>query len=372
LEAARAAYRASGPFRESVEMTVELPDGRRKQRKQVYGTGGDGGAFFLLESNGRTEMRIVAREGRMVATQAHVAGLYAEAPYQGDFAAALDRIGGAQAGLGAPPAIVAAQGGDVEAVLSALRMGILEPLKIIAVRPARDASALVEIDFQAANGRATVGLDAVSHLLRQIRIFLGEGAQQVRASGSFHFTAGEPGDALAWPELAGRTAVRTFGELEAGTYPLGQPAPDLTLASLDGGTVRTGSLRDSVVVLDFWATWCVPCWKGLEHTSELASWAKESGLPVRVYALDTLETTKDPAEQRRLVTELLRSRKLALPVLLDAGTAAFSAFHNPGLPSVVIIGPDGRLAHYHSGLLPDMAATLRSEVEELLRVPKKE
>jgi peroxiredoxin len=288
-------------------------------------------------------------------------------PSQGDFAAALDRIGGAQANMAAPPGIVAAQGGDLDAFVAAFRLGILEPVEIVGFRPAEGSPALVEVDLRAANGTATVGLDIVSRRPREIRLALGEGKQQVRASGRFRFTAGDPGAALAWPDLTGRKAVQSFGEMEARAYPLGQPAPDVTLRTLGGDKVRMADLRGSVVVLDFWATWCVPCWKALGHTAELAAWAKGSGLPVQVFALDTLETTEGPEEQRRQVTEFLRTKKLDLPVLLDSGKEAFSAFHAPGLPSLVIIGRDGRLARYHSGVLPDMVETVRGEVQELLK-----
>jgi hypothetical protein len=42
------------------------------------------------------------------------------------------------------------------------------------------------------------------------------------------------------------------------------------------------------------------------------------------------------------------------------------AFHDPGLPSLVVIGKDGRLARYHSGFLEEMAATVKGEVKALL------
>ncbi|HKH46246.1 MAG TPA: TlpA disulfide reductase family protein [Thermoanaerobaculia bacterium] len=364
LDKARAAYRAAGAFRETLEATLEFPDGRKEPRVLEYGVGPTGGAFFTLSSNGKTVFQIVARDGRMVGTQLGADGRYAEVPFEGDFAAALRRMGGAQAQLGPPPAVVARLGGDLAAFLDALRFGVLAPLEVVGARRtvAGDGAALVEVELRASNGQLIVGLDPATDRLREARVALGDGKQQVRFSGPYRFTPGDPDDALAWPDLSGRTAMQTFAELESATYPLGQPAPDVSLRSMEGGTVSLASLRGNVVVLDFWATWCVPCWTALTHTSELAAWAKSSGLPVQVFAVDTLEEVSSFEEQSRRVAEFLRSRKLDLPVLLDSEGKAFAALHKPGLPSLVILSKDGKLVHYHSGLLEDMTATVRKEV----------
>ena len=51
---------------------------------------------------------------------------------------------------------------------------------------------------------------------------------------------------------------------------------------------------------------------------------------------------------------------------VDPGSELFTAIGAPGLPSTVVIAPDGTLAVVHLGVLGDMQATLRAEVEELL------
>jgi len=367
LEAARAAYRQAVPFRETLDLVIELPDGRREPKKLEYGVGKKGEAFLTLSSNGKEAIRIATRDGRMVGIQINAPGRYAETPYQGDFAAALLRMGGGPAQLSAPPAVAAVQGAGLGAFLTALRLGALAPLEIAGFQPAASGSTLVKVELRAANGTMTVGIDPKSHLPREISAALGEGKQQVRVTGHLTLAAGDPGAALAFPDLAGRTAVATLQDLDSAGYPLGQPAPKVTLRSLDGATVSTADLRGSVVVLDFWATWCVPCWTALGHTAELAAWARESGLPVKVFAVDTQEETRDPEEQHRRAAEFLRAKKLDLPVLLDPGSAAFSAFHNPGLPSLVILGKDGRLAGHYSGLMNEMVPTVRGEILELLK-----
>lgn len=64
-----------------------------------------------------------------------------------------------------------------------------------------------------------------------------------------------------------------------------RPAPDFTLKLIDGGQVTRDQLRGQVVIVNFWATWCVPCRKELPLLDSYYRAAKKHGLAV--YALTT-------------------------------------------------------------------------------------
>ena len=58
--------------------------------------------------------------------------------------------------------------------------------------------------------------------------------------------------------LAAALCVATFGPA-AGTPKEGQPAPDFTATTFGGHVVKLADLKGDVIILNFWATWCVPC-----------------------------------------------------------------------------------------------------------------
>ena len=118
----------------------------------------------------------------------------------------------------------------------------------------------------------------------------------------------------------------------------GEPAPQLALSGLLNAPVRElkslEELKDKVVVLEFWATWCEPCVDNIPHFNELAEKFKDK--PV-VFIAVTDESAGD-------VSEFLKRTPLKSWVAPDAPASVFRSYRVYGLPHTVLIGRDLKAA----------------------------
>lgn len=85
--------------------------------------------------------------------------------------------------------------------------------------------------------------------------------------------------------LMAAAALAGAARVDAAALVVGRPAPDVELTLVDGGKVRLADLKGQVVVLNFWATWCVPCRQELPLLDAYYRRLKNHGL--RVYAITT-------------------------------------------------------------------------------------
>jgi peroxiredoxin len=120
-----------------------------------------------------------------------------------------------------------------------------------------------------------------------------------------------------------------------GLLPVGTPAPDWTLKDAQGQIHRLSDYRGKVVVMDFWAVWCIPCLRAMPGLQKLHDELSKQGLIV--LGLSTNEQGGDPVQ-------LMKDRGYTYQLLLN-GESISESYNVVGLPTIYVIGVDGRILH---------------------------
>jgi len=112
-----------------------------------------------------------------------------------------------------------------------------------------------------------------------------------------------------------------------------QPAPDVQFAKLDGGTLKLTDLRGRVVLLNFWATWCIPCRSEIPALSAMQKDLESRGLSVIGVSYD------DTAD---LVREFQKDIKQEYAIVLGGKDVGSQLPASP-LPTTYIIDREGKI-----------------------------
>ena len=134
----------------------------------------------------------------------------------------------------------------------------------------------------------------------------------------------------------------------------------VTLPDLQGRKHDLAALRGQVVLLDFWATWCEPCKRGLPVTEALWRAKQARGLAAFAVSAD---------ENPQLVPAFVAAQKLGLPVLLDPNGVVAERLGGSELPYVVLIDRRGRVRAGETGSDAAAEARIAAKVTELLGEP---
>jgi thiol-disulfide isomerase/thioredoxin len=122
-----------------------------------------------------------------------------------------------------------------------------------------------------------------------------------------------------------------------------QPVPDIEIQSMSGDLVHINQMQGQPVLVNFWATWCIPCKLEMPIIQTYATQYSSELIVLPVNVDDELP------EIQKFIDDL----GLTMPVYLDPGGKAEKAFRVIGFPSTFIINRDGILKTRHVGVVSE-------------------
>jgi thiol-disulfide isomerase/thioredoxin len=121
-----------------------------------------------------------------------------------------------------------------------------------------------------------------------------------------------------------------------------KPAFDFTLKSIEGKSVKLSDFKGKIVIVDFWATWCMPCREGIPDLIALQNEYKD----VQVIGITV---DQNPME---VVPSFVKEFKINYPILLSDSNVLQQYGGIDAIPTSFIISKDGKIIKKYVGLQP--------------------
>ena len=133
---------------------------------------------------------------------------------------------------------------------------------------------------------------------------------------------------------------------------------ELALKDLFGIEQKLSAYRGRVVVLNFWATWCVPCRKEMPDLAAIQN-------DYAAFGVQVIGASADAIADRSKVIQFIRESRVNFPVWLGATTEDMKRFGlGPALPGTAVIGRDGKILSVHLSVITQNE--LRKQIDALL------
>lgn len=149
------------------------------------------------------------------------------------------------------------------------------------------------------------------------------------------------------PEVGIAELATSSGDL----IQLGDTAYDFTLNDLDGNLISLSDYRGRPVILNFWATWCVPCRVEMPELQQALNDYEDEGLAILAL---------NQQESREAVEAFFEEFDLSLTSLLDSEGTVSRLYSIVVFPGTVFINADGQVTAIHRGVL------VREQIDDYL------
>src|SRR5580698_6835807 len=136
------------------------------------------------------------------------------------------------------------------------------------------------------------------------------------------------------------------------------PAPGFTLPARGGSTVNLSQFKGQVVMINFWASWCVPCRKEMPLLETMYKKYKPLGF--------TLLSVNVEPEQKD-AESFLKDTPVSFPVLFDPKSKVSGLYNVQGMPTTVFIDKKGAVRLMHVSYQAGDENLYMDQVRSLLR-----
>lgn len=133
------------------------------------------------------------------------------------------------------------------------------------------------------------------------------------------------------------------------------PAPDFTLDTLNGESIRLADLRGDVVLINIWASWCAPCRAEMPMIQAAAQRYADQDLHILAV---------NQAENPQTVQQFLQKHGLSFGALLDRDGSVSHQYHARALPATFFVDRNGIIRTVYYGQLTN--SVLNGTLEQLL------
>jgi peroxiredoxin len=141
-----------------------------------------------------------------------------------------------------------------------------------------------------------------------------------------------------------------------------QTLPDVSLTDINGNKVNVRDLaKDSnIIILDFWATWCIPCKQELTNIAAIYDdWKKK-------YNVKVIAISIDDARNSARVKAFVNGQGWTYEVLLDVNQDLRRALNFENVPFTLLINKKGKIVYEHNSYVQGDEFVLENEIKKLV------
>ncbi len=140
----------------------------------------------------------------------------------------------------------------------------------------------------------------------------------------------------------------------------GSKTPLFRLEDLKGKMVKLSDVRGKVVILEFWATWCLPCRESMHEIERLFNKYKNKDLAVLGISVDMGRNATES------VKAFVQEYGITYPILMDYNGKVSKLYGVMSIPTTYILDKDHSIVNKYVGFIPGFKEGIANQIEELL------